>query len=261
MVIRLCFGPKQSLHVALSECLDCRFISQSNCAHIIGFGHQANPRDHERALAHMAVVPISTASRLTNGAAGDPPIAVVASTHADESAAESHHPPTSPRRWWGWAWWIVHNAPKPRTRARIITETIRRAPRSQGMGLRSDTTEFPFAVLCFTGSKDFNPYMRLHCNTKFGWSLSDKALAPYIRKGKEKAVSGVSTPCRIDASTFGALKMDFIPPTARDQIPAVYERTTSDNVEHSTELMREAMRQHICSTSARSIAIDDAWSQ
>lgn len=77
--------------------------------------------------------------------------------------------------------------------------------------------------LC-TGSKDFNRLMRLYANVKFSYSLSDKALSPYVRKGADKVVSGMSIPCATEEDIFAALKLDYIPPTQRDVIPAVFLR-------------------------------------
>jgi hypothetical protein len=47
-------------------------------------------------------------------------------------------------------------------------------------------TEIAFALLYFTGSKEFNRQMRLYANRKFSWSLSDHALTPYVSDGKKK---------------------------------------------------------------------------
>ena len=46
-------------------------------------------------------------------------------------------------------------------------------------------SEISFAVLYFTGSKDFNRQLRLYANKRFSLSLSDHALTPYRETGKK----------------------------------------------------------------------------
>lgn len=83
-------------------------------------------------------------------------------------------------------------------------------------------SEFPFAVLYFTGSKEFNRAMRLYANRKFSLTLSDKALSPYQKRGREKVASGVPIPCENEAAIFAAINVKYIPPTERDKIPPVF---------------------------------------
>jgi DNA polymerase/3'-5' exonuclease PolX len=82
-------------------------------------------------------------------------------------------------------------------------------------------SEWPFAILYFTGSKSFNRAMRLYANKKCGMRLSDKALQPCVSKGKEKVLSGPPIPCETEEDIFKALGLSYVPPTQRDTIPDI----------------------------------------
>lgn len=68
--------------------------------------------------------------------------------------------------------------------------------------------------------------MRMYCNNRFDWSLSDKALSPYIKQQKEKVVSGLAIPCKSEQEIFDKLKLPYIAPTQRDVIPSVFLQHT-----------------------------------
>jgi DNA polymerase/3'-5' exonuclease PolX len=92
------------------------------------------------------------------------------------------------------------------------------------------TAEFPFALLYFTGSKDFNRLMRLYCNRHRSLSLSDKALTPYVSGGRAakaggprtKLATGMAIPCASEEDIFRAVGLEYIPPTQRDTIPPIF---------------------------------------
>jgi len=92
------------------------------------------------------------------------------------------------------------------------------------------TAEFPFALLYFTGSKDFTRLMRLYCNRHRSLSLSDKALTPYVSGGRAakagaprtKLATGMPIPCASEEDIFRAVGLDYIPPTQRDAIPPIF---------------------------------------
>jgi DNA polymerase lambda len=109
-----------------------------------------------------------------------------------------------------------------------------RKPRTGHRQLNSDTlllcsclpyqvyhiSEYPFALLYFTGSGEFGREIRLYANTKLQLSLSDKALTPYLKHGKEKVQSGVAIPCKSEEEIFAQLKLPYIPPPNRESFPA-----------------------------------------
>ena len=64
--------------------------------------------------------------------------------------------------------------------------------------------------------------MRLYANRHLSYSLSDKALAPYLRHGRDKVAAGATVPCATERDIFSALQLDWIPPTQRDIIPPVF---------------------------------------
>jgi len=82
-------------------------------------------------------------------------------------------------------------------------------------------SEFPFAVLYFTGSKEFNKAIRLYANKHFRLSLSDHALTPYKEgQGREKYASGTAIPCRTEQEIFTALNLPYYAPNEREGVPA-----------------------------------------
>lgn len=64
--------------------------------------------------------------------------------------------------------------------------------------------------------------MRLYANSRFSYRLSDKSLSPYLRRGNDKIVSGVGIACANEEEILTALELDYVPPTQRDTIPAVF---------------------------------------
>ena len=81
-------------------------------------------------------------------------------------------------------------------------------------------SEFPFAILYFTGSKDFNRAIRLFANQQHSLSLSDKALTPFHHgRGREKISAGVRIECSTEEDIFRAIGLKYFPPTERDTIP------------------------------------------
>jgi DNA polymerase (family X) len=81
-------------------------------------------------------------------------------------------------------------------------------------GMRADLRilsldEFPFALIHFTGSKDFNIQLRQRA-LSLGYSLSEYALTP-IKKQKKKAPM-----CSNEAKIFHFLNLEYIPPELRE---------------------------------------------
>ncbi len=64
--------------------------------------------------------------------------------------------------------------------------------------------EYAYALLYFTGSKDFNIHLRGRAN-HLGYSLNE-----YSLKGKK------GPPCKDEKAIFNALKLDYIPPELRE---------------------------------------------
>eukprot|EP01079_Euglenida_sp_SAG-EU17-18_P008877 gene8878-223_t len=76
-------------------------------------------------------------------------------------------------------------------------------------------TQFPFALLYFTGSDHFNRSMRLFCHPK-GLSLSDTGLVPVIRIGKDVVHEGNPIPCETEHDIFSALGLEYKEPWQRN---------------------------------------------
>jgi len=93
---------------------------------------------------------------------------------------------------------------------------------------------YPFAVLYFTGCKDFNRLMRLYANRHHRLSLSDRALTPYsdasgarvqsgaLKGHRVKVATGRPIPCASEEEIFRAVGLDYIPPNQRDIIPQIF---------------------------------------
>lgn len=67
--------------------------------------------------------------------------------------------------------------------------------------------EFPYALLYFTGSKEFSVALRQRAN-RLGYSLNEYGLMP--KKGKKKPE------CKSEKGIFRALKLAYIPPELRE---------------------------------------------
>ena len=74
---------------------------------------------------------------------------------------------------------------------------------------------FAFAVLYFTGSKNFNRSMRHFARNK-GYALSDHGLFPANRVNNESVWQGKSVPCYTEEEIFRFLGLEYKSPEERD---------------------------------------------
>jgi DNA polymerase/3'-5' exonuclease PolX len=81
------------------------------------------------------------------------------------------------------------------------------------------TGEYPFALLCFTGSARFNRSMRLLAN-KLGFTLSHKSIRRVVRWGNGafagKTDVGPPIECKTERAIFDLLGMEYKTPQERD---------------------------------------------
>lgn len=75
--------------------------------------------------------------------------------------------------------------------------------------------QFAFAVLYFTGSKNFNRSMRLFARNK-GYTLSDHTLVPTNIVNNENVWKGKGVVCFTEEDVFKALGLEYKPPEERD---------------------------------------------
>jgi len=80
-------------------------------------------------------------------------------------------------------------------------------------------SEYPYAVMYFTGSKNFNRAMRLYANHQ-GFSLSDHGLTRIVKVGREKFATGAPVACSNERDIFSALGLPYFAPQDRDCVPA-----------------------------------------
>ena len=74
---------------------------------------------------------------------------------------------------------------------------------------------FPFALLYFTGGREFNMRMRGYAKRK-GWSLSDHCIHRREEKREDRVVTDGGVECKTEEDIFAVLGLQFIPPTERN---------------------------------------------
>lgn len=121
-------------------------------------------------------------------------------------------------------------------------------------------SEIAFAVMYFTGSKEFNRAMRLYANKRFKLSLSDHALTPYEFKNdgtRDKVATGAGLPCYTERDIFEALKLPYLAPSERNGVPAnLLSYVVEDRVE---ELARQSLWREQKTDPERESSKRDAW--
>jgi DNA polymerase (family 10) len=126
----------------------------------------------------------------------------------------------------------------------LVESVIARGATKTSVRLRSgiqadlrvvSSTEYPFALGYFTGSKEHNIVLRNRA-LQSGWTLNEYRLAPAEQTTKKKrTVQGIPT-VRDEVELYRALGLDFVPPELREncgEIEAAEEGRLPDLIEAS----------------------------
>lgn len=79
-----------------------------------------------------------------------------------------------------------------------------------------ETSEYPFALSYFTGSKEHNVAMRSRAK-EFGWSLNEYGFSKLSSKETRGAAKRI-VPCRNEEDIYAALQLQYVPPELRENL-------------------------------------------